>query len=146
MAKKGSTVSFLYLIGMILTGIGFSVPIFKLSGIAGGIAKFAGSLTGKSHLDLINGFQIVSQYDGEMKVAALLVFIGAVAGIILYLAYNKALYKMIALIVSVAGGFYLFLNTSDMGISFAKEYLFVGFYMIVAGWILALIGLIVSKK
>ena len=148
MAKKSSIMGYLYAIGMAVTAIGFCVPIFKLSGFFGGIAKGIGKISkafgGRGGLDLINGFSIVSSTnDTVMKIAALLVFIGALAGLVisfLNIKKNKELYKLIALIVSVAAGLYMFFNTSDYDAKFAANYLFIGFYMIIAGWIIAFIG------
>ena len=84
-----------------------------------------------------------------MKVAALLVFIGAVAGIVFEfvpVGGVSNLLKLIALVISIAGGLYCFFNTSDVGLKLAAKVLSVGFYAIIAGWIVALVGWLLGKK
>jgi len=130
MAKKNSPLSYVYLIGMAVTAIGFMLPIFS---------AFGGNIT-------MNGFNLVGKGDSAMKIAVLLVFIGAVAGIVVQFIPNNSLYKIIALIVTVAGGLYCFFNTSDMGIKLAGKFLGTGFYMIIAGWCIAAAGIILKRK
>ncbi|MBP3709615.1 MAG: hypothetical protein J6I73_04340 [Treponema sp.] len=132
MAKKSSKslLSNLYLIGMALTAIGFIVPIFK------------------GNLVQVNGFDLVGNGNSVMKIAALLVFIGAVAGIVLSfvnIGKNQSLLKVIALAVSVVGGLYVFFNTSDFGVKLAAKYLYVGFYLIIIGWVVAIVGYLKNK-
>lgn len=150
MAKMNSWTGHLYEIGTALTTAGFILPIFRLSGFFGGIAKGLGKLGGKSHGNLINGFSIISNTnDTAMKIAALLLFIGAAAGLIVSVLKsikNKNLIQIIALVVSVAAGLYIFFNTGDYGVKFAAKYLFIGFYMIVIGWLAAAAGLFLNHK
>ena len=128
MAKKNaSIISYLYVIGMALTVIGFIIPIFK-------VGPFK-----------MNGFDLVGKGDSVMKIAALLVFLGAAAGVVFQFAMNKSLYKLIALIVTVAGGLYCFFNTSDLGVKIAGNFLSTGFYLIVIGWCVALVGWILNR-
>ncbi|MBQ9495248.1 MAG: hypothetical protein IJR50_06385 [Treponema sp.] len=132
MAKKSSKslLSNLYLIGMALVAVGFIVPIFR-----GNLVK-------------VNGFDLVGDGNSIMKIAALLVFIGAVAGIVLSFVNagkNQSLLKVIALAASVAGGLYVFFNTSNFGVQLASKYLSVGFYLIVIGWVAAIVGYLQKK-
>ena len=115
---------------MALTAIGFIVPIFK------------------GNLVQVNGFDLVGNGNSVMKIAALLVFIGAVAGIVLSfvnIGKNQSLLKVIALAVSVVGGLYVFFNTSDFGVKLAAKYLYVGFYLIIIGWVVAIVGYLKNK-
>jgi len=128
--KSVSPMSYLYVIGMAVTAIGFVIPIFS---------AFGGRIT-------LNGFDLAGKGDSLMKAAVLLVFIGAVAGIVVQFALNKPLYKLIALIVSVAGGLYCFFNTSDIGVKIAGKFLGTGFYLIIIGWCAAAAGFFFDKK
>lgn len=131
MAKKSvSITSYLYVIGMAITAIGFIVPVFS---------AFGGNIT-------LNGFDLVGKGDSVMKIAVLLVFIGAVAGIILQFVMNKSLYKLIALVVTIAGGLYCFFNTNDIGIKLAGKFLGIGFYLIIIGWCVAAVGFFLDRK
>lgn len=139
MGKKFSTGGVLYFAGMLATAAGFVLPIFRASASAFGKNLFSASY---------NGFKLVGNGNSVMKIMALLVFLGAVAGVILYFMpkiKNVRLFRLAALIVSIAGGLYCFLNTSDIGVKFAAKFLFVGFYLIVAGWIAALVGWVTER-
>ncbi|MBQ5492215.1 MAG: hypothetical protein IIT68_09225 [Treponema sp.] len=137
MAKKStSLLGYLFVIGCAITAVGFVLPIFSANIL--GIAKAS-----------VNGFDLVGKGDSLMKVAALLVFIGAVAGIVFEfvpVGGVSNLLKLIALVISIAGGLYCFFNTSDVGLKLAAKVLSVGFYAIIAGWIVALVGWLLGKK
>ena len=130
MAKKNSPLNYVYAIGMAVTVLGFMLPVFS---------AFGGNIT-------MNGFDLVGKGDSAMKIAVLLVFIGAAAGVVVQFIPNNQLYKIIALIVTVAGGLYCFFNTSDIGIKFAGKFLGAGFYMIITGWCIAAAGFILKRK
>lgn len=134
MSKKSGNLP-LYLIGMILVAVGFFLPIFKVS-----IGPFSGST---------NGFDLVGSGNSMMKIAALLVFAGAVVGVIcsfVDLLGKGGLLKLLGLVVSVAGGLYCFFNTSSTAHSILFKIVSIGFYLIIAGWILALLGYLAGKK
>ncbi len=131
MSKKSGSLP-LYLIGMILVAVGFFLPIFKVS-----IGPFSGST---------NGFDLVGNGNSMMKIAALLVFAGAVVGVICSFINKGGLLKLLALIVSIAGGLYCFFNTSSTAHSILFKIVGVGFYLIIAGWVIALLGYLASKK
>ena len=136
MAKKNSSVlGYLFVIGCAITAIGFVLPIFSANIL--GLAKAS-----------VNGFNLVGKGDSAMKVAALLVFIGAVAGIALeFIPVSlPKIVKLIALIISVAGGLYCFFNTSDLGLKIAGKVLAPCFYLIIAGWVVALVGWLLDNK
>ena len=150
MVKRGKqSVSYLYLIGMALTVIGFCCPMFK--------GKLFGSTS--------NGFSFLSDNGGLMTTAGLLIFIGACAGLLLaVLPFLKIsvpcrnLLMCIALAVSIIGGIILVItfsgNGSGNGLTKAinkaagkgfLKHAYVGFYMILAGWVVALAGWITGK-
>lgn len=123
---------YLYLLGMLITTIGFCCPMFK---------GFFGSGA--------NGFNFINFENGEfVTIGALLIFIGAVVG----LAYavlpmlgiklpSSDLVKTVAVIASIAGGIVLVICFQDNAISKAilKNATY-GSYMIIVGWVLALVG------
>jgi len=137
MAKKGS-LNLLYLVGMVLTAVGFCCPMF--------FTKFAGKIKAGS----TTGFNFINfDQNTVISIAAILIFAGALLGVALcFLNVKKGkLLKTIALIVSVVGGVILVLqfNDSKVGQFVGKQFLkhaFVGVYMIVAGWVVSLIGLL----
>ena len=133
--KKVNVISYLYLIGMAITTIGFCCPMFK---------GFLGSA---------NGFKFINfENSGFVTIGALLIFIGAVVG----LAYavlpmlgiklpSSDLVKTVAVIASIAGGIVLVIGFQDNAVykAIAKGFLknaTYGFYMVVVGWVLALVG------
>ncbi|MCK9169987.1 MAG: hypothetical protein M0P01_06190 [Treponema sp.] len=131
MSKKNiSFMSYLYVIGMAITVIGFFTPIFSAFG---------------RHITL-NGFDLVGKGDSAMKIAVLLIFAGAAAGIIFQFVLNKSLYKLIALVVTIAGGLYCFFNTNDLGIKIAGNFLDIGFYLIITGWCVGTAGFLFARK
>ena len=137
MAKKSKKISLLYLIGMALVVIGFCVPMFK------------GKLFGGTS----NGFDFIN-FDnfGFVTIGALLIFVGAVVGLVFSfnIISKSDLVKLIALIVSIVGGVVLVIgfNQDRLYQTIAKGFLktaYVGFYMIIVGWIVSLLGYIMKK-
>lgn len=128
--KKGSALGILYLIGMALVAIGFCCPMFK--GVFGSSS---------------NGFKFIN-FDNStfVSIGAILIFAGAVAGVLAcFLPQLKGL-KFIFLLCSIAGGVVLVVGfTTNGGIykaigkGFLKHATF-GFYMILAGWIAGILG------
>ena len=133
--KKGNVISYLYLIGMAITTIGFCCPMFK------------GLLGSPNGFDFINFKEF-----GFVTIGSLLIIIGAVLG----LAYallpmlgvklpSTDTVKLVAIIVSIVGGIVLIIGFQDNAIykAIAKgllKHATFGFYMVVVGWILALVG------
>ena len=133
MAKKGFNLS-IYLIGMAVTVIGFCLPMFKIFGSNGK-----------------NGFGFINfNNSGFVTIGALLIIIGAVAGIVVSLLGKGDQLEWIALAVSVVGGIILVIGFNDNGIYKAIGKALVknstiGFWMVVAGWIVAAVGKVLKK-
>ena len=135
MGKK-SSLPLIYLIGMALVAIGFCVPMFKGLGIK------------------TNGFDYMSFKNfGWTTIAALLIFCGAVLGVLFcFISAGKStsLLRLICVIASIAGGVILFIKFNDnfmtkaIGKGFLKH-AFIGLYMILVGWVLGLVGAITNK-
>ncbi len=133
MAKKGFNLS-IYLIGMAVTVIGFCLPMFKIFGSNGK-----------------NGFGFINfDNSGFVTIGALLIIIGAVAGIVVSLLGKGDQLEWIALAVSVLGGVILVIGFNDNGIYKAIGKALVknstiGFWMVVAGWVVAAVGKVLKK-
>lgn len=137
MGKK-SSLPLIYLIGVALVAIGFCVPMFK------------GNVLGVK----TNGFDYMNFKNfGWMTIAALLIFCGAVLGVLFsFISVGKStgLLRLVCIIVSIVGGVILFIKFNDnfltktIGKGFLKH-AFIGFYMILVGWILGLVGAITNK-
>lgn len=140
--KKVNIMDYLFLIGMIVTAVGFFLPL---------TSHFGGNANGNSAFSIITG-----SGKGLVKVGSIITLAGAVAGIILSfvnLGKSQKIAKLVSLIVSVAGGLYIFFNMSSLGkdiVKFAAKIsgssFCAGFYIIIAGWIIALIGWITSRR
>ena len=146
MSKKSvNVVSFLYLIGMALTLIGCFLPLST---------AFGKNVNGNSAFYYL---QKISN-GGVLPLASLLTILGAAAGIVLsFIAIKKAgLFKLISLVVSVAGGILVIFNYNNSsklakGIlkgatKVASMHMGIGLYLIIAGWIIALVGWILYRK
>lgn len=134
MAKKGINLS-IYLIGMAVTLIGFCLPMF--SGALGSSG---------------NGFSFINfDRSGFVTIGALLIAVGAIAGVVIALLGMGDQLEWLALGVSIAGGIILVLGfTTNGGIYKAigknmLKHATVGFWMVVAGWIVAVIGKVLKK-
>ncbi|MBR5964829.1 MAG: hypothetical protein IK015_01745 [Treponema sp.] len=134
MAKKGINLS-IYLVGMAVTLIGFCLPMFS-------------GFLGKSG----NGFSFINfNNSGFVTIGALLIAIGAIAGVVIALLGMGDQLEWLALAVSVAGGIILILGfTTNGGIYKAigknmLKHATVGFWMVVAGWVVAAIGKVLKK-
>ena len=138
MGKK-SSLPLIYLIGVALIAVGFCCPLFsgKLLNVTANGFKFI-------HLDKNFGWS---------SLAALLIFCGAVAGIVFcFVSAGKqtSLIRLICVIVSIVGGLIFIIKFSDNGFTkslgkFNLKYASFGLYMIVAGWIVGLVGAITNK-
>ena len=130
MGKK-SSLPLIYLIGMALIAIGFFCPMFK--GLFGSSA---------------NGFDFIKNAkDGSfVAIGAILIFAGAIAGIVANFVPQLKGLKLIFALCVLAGAIVLIIGfTTNGGIYKAigkqllKRALF-GFYMVCAGIILAICG------
>lgn len=135
MGKKNvGIVQHLYLAGMAVCAIGFLCPLFKALG------------------QTANGFSLISKDSSVISTGILLIFIGAVAGAVLCFVKvkNVKLFKLIALAASILGGIILVVQMNNSALSrlVGKEFLkhaTFGFYMIIAGWIIAIAGFVKTK-
>ncbi len=136
MGKKVSVMSYLYLLGMALVAIGFFCPMIK--GLFGSSA---------------NGFEFIrnAKEGSFVAIGAILIFVGAVAGILAFFVPQLKSLKLIFAIVALAGAIVLIIGfTTNGGIYKAigkqllKRALF-GFYMVVCGIVLGLVGAITNK-
>ncbi len=130
MGKKSKSLPYIYLIGMALAVIGFCCPMIK--GLFGTSA---------------NGFKFIN-FDNStfVTIGALLIFIGAVAGLVACFVPQLSGLKLIFLLASIAGGVILvvgFLTNGGIykavGKGLIKKSMF-GLWMVVAGWVVALVG------
>lgn len=131
MGKKKMSLGILYLVGMALVAVGFCCPMFK--GVFGSTA---------------NGFKFIN-FDNSsfVTIGALLIFVGAIAGVALSFvkAKNGNMLKFLALVLTIAGGIILVIgfNQSKAYKVLAKGFLknaYIGFYMILVGWVVAIVG------
>ena len=135
MGKK-SSLPLIYLIGVALIAVGFCLPMFKGLGTTP------------------SGFKFIN-FDnfGATTIAALLIFCGAVAGVVFCFVSagkNTSLIRLICVVISIIGGLILIIKFNDnwlsktIGKGFIKH-AYIGFYMVLAGWIVGLIGAVTKK-
>jgi hypothetical protein len=136
MGKKIDLMSYLYLCGMAITAIGFCCPMIK--GLFGSSA---------------NGFDFIKNIEdgGFVAIGALLIFVGAVAGVVAQFVPQLKGLKLIFLLASIAGGVILvigFMTNGGIYKAIGKQLLkraLVGFYLVIAGWVVACVGFFSSK-
>lgn len=134
MAKKLS-LPLIYMIGMALVVIGFICPVFDF------------------WLVKANGFDFIDFNNfGTTTIGALLIIIGAVLGLVFCFVggKNSGMLKLVGLLVSIAGGVVLIIGYSGDVFSEGIGKFFVdvatyGFYMILAGWIVGVVGYVMKK-
>lgn len=133
MAKKGFNLS-IYLIGMAVTVVGFCMPMFT--------GAFGSSG---------NGFKFIN-FDNSsfVTIGALLIIAGAIAGVVFSLLGMQQ-FEWLAWAASVVGGIVLVVGfTTNGGLYKAIgknmiKHATVGFWMIVAGWVVAAVGKVLKK-
>ena len=131
MAKKNS-LNLLYLIGMAAVVVGSFLPVIRISF----------GILGKIDFTIVKAFQNLGSVDSWL---ALLMFLTAVAGVVLCLITipNGTTLKTVCLLASIVLGLIFFARGN-----FFKEWFNItgfGFYVILAGWVVALIGNFVKK-
>ena len=128
--KKSSKLDLIYLIGVALVVVGFFMPMFSGLGMKA------------------NGFDFISFKNfSATTIAALLIIIGAAAGVVFCFVGHKDadMIKLLALLASIAGGVILVITynknafTQFVGNSFLKNATY-GFYLVIAGWIVGIVG------
>ncbi len=138
MAKKSKSLNLLYLVGMVLVVVGFCLPLFFMKNPING-KIVAGKTTGWNFINF--------DRDVVTSLGALFIFIGGAAGVVFsFLKLNKArLLKFLTLLLILVGAILIFVAFNNSAISQlvgkgALKHAFVGLYMIVAGWVIGLIG------
>lgn len=131
MAKK-SGLNLLYFLGMVAVVVGSFLPIITINL----------GILGKIDITLFKTFQNLKNLNSWL---ALFMVISAVVGAVIEFvgSKNSKMIKLVALIVSVVCGILLF---ADAG--FFKSWFKItgiGFYVIVAGWIVAAVGALLKK-
>ncbi len=135
MGKK-SSLPLIYLIGVALVAVGFCLPMFKGLGTTP------------------SGFKFIN-FDnfGATTIAALLIFCGAVAGVVFCFVSagkNTSLIRLLCIVISIIGGVILIVKFNDnwltksIGKGFIKH-AYIGFYMVLVGWVAGLIGAVLKK-
>ena len=130
MGKKNNLMSSLYLIGMVLIVVGFFLPMFKALG------------------QTPNGFKFINLNKSTfVTIGALMIFAGAMAGLVLNFlkANNSSKLQLIALVVSIVGGIVLVIGFNYNAVYKAigkglVKHATVGFYCIIVGWVAAIVG------
>jgi len=131
MAKKNS-LPLIYLIGMIVAAVGCFLPVITINL----------GILGKINWTIIDAFRALDNVDSWF---GLLTFVGAVLGIVFCFVggKNADLLKIVALAVSVVFGLLFFYRGGFF------EHWFkitgVGFYVIIAGWIASVVGIVLKK-
>ena len=150
MAKKGKvSLNLIYLIGMALIIIGFCVPLFFQKQMGGGI-KAAKTI----------GFDFINfDRDSLCSIGALLIFLGGCLGAALEVVSafvkkiggsTKAILAIVCVAISIIGGVLVVIRFNDnwlmktIGKGFWKH-AFIGVYMIIAGWVVGLLGCFIKK-
>ena len=129
MGKKVSIMSYLYLIGMALVVIGFCCPMFS---------GFLGSA---------NGFKFINfDNSGFVTIGALLIIVGAIAGVVACFVPQLSGLKLIFALCVLAGAIVLVIGfTTNGGIYKAigkniLKHATVGFYLVVVGIVVGVVG------
>lgn len=100
-----------------------------------------------------NGFKFINfDNSGFVTIGALLIIIGAIAGLVLCFVpvNNGDTLKFVALVVSIVGGIVLVLGFNDNAIYKAigkglLKHATIGFYLVLAGWVVAVVGKVTGK-
>ena len=134
MAKKSNLP--LYLIGMVVVVIGCFLPLTSSKFFGGGSSAF----------------KAITDGSGDLKIGSLLALGGAIAGIVFCFVSlkSKLPVKLISLIVSIVGGLYVLINYMNLA-PWAKKAVSllnkgtgtsvgIGLIVILAGWIVAILG------
>lgn len=132
MGKKSVKLPLIYLIGTIAVIVGCFCPIITIS---------LGFL-GKIDFTIIDAFKDLKDVDSWL---ALLMFVAAIIGAVFCFVGGKnvSLIKLVCIVASIVLGLVFFARGN-----FFKEWFKItgfGFYIIIAGWIVGLVGAITNK-
>ena len=133
MAKKQSSLNYVYMVGMLLVLISCFLPL-------GSFLLLKGAL-----------ISTVKNGSGILQAGALITLIGAIAGIIVFFVYNKFIAKLICYIVTLSGFLYIYLNMGKFAKSVSKMFIRssnieFGAVLLILGLVIALAGLILNRK
>lgn len=137
-STKRGLIGSLYVLGLALVVIGCFLPL---------TTHFGGNANGAT------AFSRISK-GGILSVGATLALVGAAAGIVVdILRFPKThLCKFCALLVSIAGGLYVLLSINEnqskaikIIANITSSHFGLGFYVIVVGWALAVLGLLLHR-
>ncbi|MBP5251501.1 MAG: hypothetical protein J6Z17_03700 [Treponema sp.] len=125
--SKGKNLPLFYLIGMAAVIVGSFLPIISVLGL-----KF-------TVLDAFGSLKTLR------SVMALIMFVAAIVGVVFCFlgSKNGALIKTVALFASIICGVIFFAKAGFFDGWF--DVVGIGFYVIVAGWIVAVIGFVTNK-
>ncbi|MCQ2572458.1 MAG: hypothetical protein MJ182_01030 [Treponema sp.] len=152
MGKKNlGTMKLIELIGFVLAAVGFCLPLTK--------GKVFGS-NGGSGLNFIKNLFDSSKGNTFLEVMALLVFVFAVCGVLVIILKDVKIYGLACAVGGIACGVLFYLKSIgvfDSGVSkgFAKaaskvggslNQPYVGIYLLVIGFVVALVGAVLRKK
>lgn len=135
MAKKTQgKLPIVYLLGMVAVIVGFICPMFDFK------------------LAAANGFDFIDfQSSSFVSIGAILIFAGAVLGILGAFLPKAKMLKVIGLFVTIIGGIILVIGfTTNGGVykmigkALFKTATF-GFYIILVGWVVSVIGFATNK-
>lgn len=139
MAKK-SNLNF-YLLGLVLVVIGCFLPLTASKFFGGGSSAF----------------KAITNGSGDLKIGSILALGGAIAGIVFCFVNLgvKLPLKLISLVVSIVGGVYVWIcymnggallkGAVKLGLKATGSKPGIGLIIILAGWILALLGWLKSR-
>ena len=136
MGKKGVSLPLIYLIGVLLVAIGFCCPMIK--GLFGSSA---------------NGFDFIknAKEGSFVAIGAILIIVGAILGIVACFVHQLKGLKLIFALVILAGAIILIIGFTTNGRIYkaiGKHLLknaLVGFYMVVAGIVVSILGAVTNK-
>mgnify|MGYP004448996661 FL=1 len=152
MGKKNSgTMKLVEFIGFIIAAVGFCLPLTK--------GKVFGS-NGGSGLNFIKNLFDSSRGNTFLEVMALLVFVFAIGGILVILFKDKKIYGLACAAGGILCGALFYLKSigvfssgaakgvlkaaNKVGGTFSQPY--IGIYLLVAGFVVALVGALLRKK
>lgn len=145
MGKKSAKVSLIYLIGMAIVAVGCFFPLAKAGRLL--------TVEGNSVFNLIIG----KDTSTVIRISTILILAGAILGVIFSLlkGSNSATLRLVGLIASVAGVLIELINkltssnaAKHIGKGAVKLFNvtpYLGFYIIAAGLIIAIIGFVTKK-
>ena len=133
MAKKQSSLNYVYLAGMLLVLLSYFLPLGSFLGLKGTLIS------------------TVQNGSGALQAGSLITFIGTLAGIAVFFVYNKFIAKLTCYVITLAGFLYIYFNMGKFAKSVSKmiirsSNIEIGAVLLIAGLVIALAGLILNRK